>query len=304
MPASFENDPSALTGFLITLFAVISIALSFANSRLGSIALEVLNRWVRWVLFSFGVAYFIKYSEMSDRPYWLLVLSSFLGWLLIETLYNWITVSLLSKSDFPLFPKYQLNRDNDEWPNQPRFIKIREWLRANQFSSIQHLKSYLIEEISIRSSFYESEDKKIRVQVMFVPQRTGALSSCFICSSQSSDGTRLITDNVYLPFGGIYPEKWHLVRKPMSRSLPKLIELHKKRMSASSEEWISMDYEPLDDLNKSQNLLEEVNVREGLMNPKNLHEEHGKISQEGRYRIWKEVWLLNYLGTSVNYQKD
>jgi hypothetical protein len=30
-------------------------------------------------------------------------------------------------------------------------------------------------------------------------------------------------------------------------------------------------------------------------------EDHGKISHEGRYRVWKEVWLLNYFGVAARY---
>jgi hypothetical protein len=303
MSSLSSNDPSSVTGFIITLVAISSIALSFGNSKLGSFALEIINRWVRWILFSFGFAYFLTYSDSSTRPYWLLVISSFLGWLLIETLYNWFTVSLLSKSDFPLFPKYQLNRDNDEWPNLPRFIKIRETIRNSGFTAIQHLKSYLIEDISIRSSFYENKDKDIRLQVMFVPQRSGGLSSCFIITSVTETGKRIITDNVYLPFGGVYPENWYLDRKPLCRSVTSLLKIHEARIKQVSEKFIPWKEEPLEELNKHQQTLEEVNVEQGLMNPRKWHEEHGKISQEGRYRIWKELWLLNYLGITVDYKR-
>lgn len=302
MPSGFENEISSLMGSIITFVAFLSIALSFGNSKLGLVGLEILNRWLRWFLFAFGFAYFIRFAELSERPYWLLVISCFLGWLLMETLFNWITVSLLSKSDFPLFPKYQLNRDNDEWPNQPRFIKIREWLRENEFKPVQHLKSYLVEQITIRSSFYQNSDSTVRIQIMSMPQRSGVLSCCFILSSTTESGKRIITDNVNLPFGGVYPENWILERKPLNGSLEKLLKVHKNRLTKQSEKIVDWKQAPLDELNKQQFLLEEVNVQEGLMNPQNLHEEFGKISQEGRYRIWKEVWLLNYLGRTVGYK--
>ena len=28
----------------------------------------------------------------------------------------------------------------------------------------------------------------------------------------------------------------------------------------------------------------------------------GKFTHEGRYRVWKEIWMLNYLGRSAKYQ--
>ena len=59
--------------------------------------------------------------------------------------------------------------------------------------------------------------------------------------------------------------------------------------------------EPLNDLNLQQNELEKVNTELGFLFPRNLREEYGKMTFEGRYRVWKEVWMLNYLGLSRRY---
>ena len=36
--------------------------------------------------------------------------------------------------------------------------------------------------------------------------------------------------------------------------------------------------------------------------PHHEREEHGKMTVEARYRVWKESWLLNYLGLSSRYE--
>jgi hypothetical protein len=44
-----------------------------------------------------------------------------------------------------------------------------------------------------------------------------------------------------------------------------------------------------------------VNTELGFLHGHQDREEYGKISKEGRYRVWKEIWLLNYLGRTVGY---
>jgi len=47
--------------------------------------------------------------------------------------------------------------------------------------------------------------------------------------------------------------------------------------------------------------LDRVNTELGFLNPQSAREDHGKISNEGRYRIWKEIWMLKYLGRAARY---
>ncbi|HRI82628.1 MAG TPA: hypothetical protein PLF88_09350, partial [Opitutaceae bacterium] len=60
--------------------------------------------------------------------------------------------------------------------------------------------------------------------------------------------------------------------------------------------------DPLVDLNAQQHELDQLNTRLGFLNPQPEREEFGKISQAGRYRVWKEIWMLNYLGRAASYQ--
>jgi hypothetical protein len=40
------------------------------------------------------------------------------------------------------------------------------------------------------------------------------------------------------------------------------------------------------------------NTETGFLVPRPRREEEGKITSEGCYRLWKEMWLLAYLGKS------
>ena len=59
--------------------------------------------------------------------------------------------------------------------------------------------------------------------------------------------------------------------------------------------------DPLADLNAAQNDMDRVNTELGFLHPHSEREDFGKITHEGRYRVWKEIWTLNYLGRSAKY---
>ena len=60
--------------------------------------------------------------------------------------------------------------------------------------------------------------------------------------------------------------------------------------------------EPLADFNSTQQELEQLNTELGFLHSYPEREDLGKISPEGRYRVWKEIWTLNYLGRSAKYR--
>ena len=228
--------------------------------------------------------------------------AGFLIWFLVETLYNWLAIAALSVSPFPLFPRYALNSSGEEWPIQPRFLKIREWLRAQGFRQVQALKAEVGGDIFLRVSIYQDEAALLRVQVTFLPQNNGAIDVCYSLTSTTLDGSRYVTDNLYIPFGGFYPENWFVDRRPCCRSLPRLLELHRKRISSMSRGLVAFSVEPMADLNDAQRELDRVNTELGFLNPQSAREDHGKISYEGRYRVWKEIWMLHYLGRAARYE--
>jgi len=285
----------------IIALVIISISLSYSSHRWALPVLAIANRWLRWILFALFFAFIIH--ELSNSPAENLpqnALIGFLLYLLIETMYNWLAIGALSKSGMALFPAFRKNDQGDEWPSHKRFLATKEWLRTQGFSKSDSIKAELTEGLYLRSSVYDVEDRLTRLQILFIPQRTGNLAMCYIFMSQDEAGNRYITDNVFMPFGGFYPENWDILRKPLWRSIERLYQLHLKHIEKAEKALIRWEDEPLADLNEQQRHLENLNLQSGFLMPREEQEEHGKISGDGRYRIWKEVWVLNYLGITLS----
>jgi hypothetical protein len=289
-------DPSY---FILGLIGV-SLVMVQINQRMGSPVLAILDRWIRWFGFAFGAALICRTFALIDRPYWMLAAAFFLLWFLGETLYNWLAISALSVSPMPLFPRYAINQSGEEWPVQPRLLRIRDWLRKQGFRQVQALKAEIGGGIHLRVSIYQDESATIRVQITFLPQANGAIVVCHALTSMTADGRRLVTDNHYTPFAGFYQENWFVVRRPWCRSLPRLLARHRKRL-AEAGELARLTVEPAAELNAMQGELDKLNTELGFLHRHTDREDLGKITQEGRYRVWKEIWMLNYLGRSARY---
>lgn len=281
---------------VVSALIVLSIVLSYANSKINSLVLGVMNRWARWLCVSVGLAFLVDKMKWADRPFWALAIIFFLCWLLLETLYTWIAISAMSQSNMPLFPRFRNNTSGEEWPAQKKLIELRHWLRKNKFKKQQALIANIGYEIDIRSSVYQDESGTVRAQILFVPQNNGLIGHSISFTSESIDGEHFITDNLNTPYGGYYPENWDVCRKPWTRSASRLFKVHKKRIEGFELEKYEID--PMDDINQQQGVLERINIEAGFLVPHHLQEEMGRITWEGRYRVWKEVWLLNYFGLS------
>jgi hypothetical protein len=278
-----------------------SLILLQINQRVASPLISIVNRWLRWFIFSFGAAYVITEFSLIDRPYWVLVCICFLLWFLLETLYNWMAISALSLSPLPLFPRYGPNPGGDEWPMQPRILRIRDWLRAAGFRPIQALRAEIAAGIHMRVSVYDSADSRIRVQLMFLPEANGAVSLSCVLVSLTEDGRRIMTDNLRMPFGGFYPEHWEVVRKPWTRSISNLLVEHSRRLAAQHSAVLAIEQDPYSDICMSQSELDRFNTELGFLVPQGDREELGKITYEGKYRVWKEIWMLDYLGRCARH---
>jgi hypothetical protein len=81
-----------------------------------------------------------------------------------------------------------------------------------------------------------------------------------------------------------------------------LLARHRGRVAASGATVVPLTVEPLADFNAAQSELDRVNTKLGFLYPLGQREERGKITQEGRYRVWKEIWTLKYLGRSARYR--
>jgi hypothetical protein len=91
-------------------------------------------------------------------------------------------------------------------------------------------------------------------------------------------------------------------RAPWRRSLPRLIARHRARLAAAGAKLTPFTNEPLADLNATQAELDQLNTELGFLHPHHEREDLGKITHEGRYRVWKEYWMLNYFGRAARYE--
>ena len=288
--------------YLILVGILVSLVLMQVNQRVGSPILSIMDRWLRWLVFSFGAAQLCTDFKFVDRPFWVLAVVFFIVWFMGETLYNWLAITAHSLSPLPLFPRYTVNSTGEEWPVQPRLLKIRDWLRAQGFRQVQALKAEIGGGVFLRVSIYHDAQSTVRLQVTFIPQANGAISVCYAVTSVGSDGSRYLTDNLYIPFGGFYPENWFVERAPWRRSLPRLLARHRTRLARSGVTVEPFTTEPLADFNAVQHELDQLNTELGFLHPRAEREDLGKFTHEGRYRVWKEIWMLNYLGRSAKYQ--
>lgn len=288
--------------YLIIATMVASLVLMQVNLRLASPVLSIIDRWLRWFVVSLGGAQLVREFEWIDRPFWALAAMFFLLWFLGETLYNWMAITAHSLSPLPLFPRYAVNASGEEWPVQPRLLKIREWLRAEGFRQVQALKAEVGGGIYLRVSVYQDAAAGVRIQVTFIPQANGVISVCYAVTSITAEDCRYLTDNLYIPFAGFYPENWFVERAPWRRSLPRLLARHRARMAAVGAVSVPFTTEPLTDLNTVQHELDQLNTELGFLYPHAERDDLGKFTQEGRYRVWKEIWMLNYLGRAARYE--
>jgi len=293
--------PETISVFLAPSVAIL-LLLFYINLRVASPILAIPIRWLRWILFALFMAQANVQLALIDRPFWVVTLAVFLVWFLIESAFAWLKVSAISQSPMPLFPRYVVNTGGDEWPTQKRLLRVRDWLRDQQFSHVQALKAELGGGIWLRASVYQNQDNTLRLHVLFVPQENGAITVCFSLASLTAETRRYITDNLYIPFGGFYPESWLVERAPWSRGLPRLVARHQARLKNSGETVRRWEISPIDDINQQQQHMEMINTELGYLLPNAEREEFGKITPEGRFRIWKEAWLLDYLGVAGRYR--
>ncbi|MEI6861472.1 MAG: hypothetical protein WCL04_04390 [Verrucomicrobiota bacterium] len=297
-----DNLSILLVAGLLVGALLVGLLLIETRQAVVSPVRAIFVRWARWLAFAFGAAGLNHLVGLIDRPFWVLVPAFFLLWLLAETLRNWLAIEERSLSSAPLFPRFTVNESGEEWPTHPPLLRLRDWLRARGFKPVQALQAEVAPGLRLRSSFYQDATAAIRLQVLFLPQAGGALAVCFALSTQTASGRRYVTDNLCLPFGGFYPESWLVERSLWRRSLPSLVVRHQARLAQAGETAVAWIDDPLSDINAQQRELERINTELGFLFPPSEREEHGKITQAGRYRVWKECWLVSYFGRSARYR--
>jgi hypothetical protein len=295
--------PPSSSYALVALIPVLALTLLLLklNQHFASPVLQMVNRWLRVGVLAAGLAGLSQYFGWSERGWGALFVVYALGWMLAEAVYRWLAIHAMSVSPLPLFPRFTQNLAGEEWPVQARFLRLRDALRAAGFKQVQALRAELAGGLYLRLSIYHDAAGTTRLQVVFLPQPQGNVTACLHFATQTATGLRLVTDNHFLPFAGFYPEAWRVERRPRTRNFARLLARHRARLAAEGATLVPWTTEPLDDLNAQQSELERLNTELGFLLPSNQHEDHGRISHEGRYRVWLEMFSLGYLGRSARY---
>lgn len=283
---------------ILGLFFVI-LLVGYINRDNKYPALDVLNRWIRWVTFSIAIGLIFTQWDFFQRPLWVLTTICFLSWFLIESVYNWFLIRMLSYSEIPLFPRFFKDVKESQWPISVLFFKMREWLQKHGFRPMQVLRSHLTDTLEMQCHVFQDMDKRVRLQIIYIPSINMEKNVNFVFSSITASDHRIMTDNLSVPYGGYYPDDWDICRKPLIRSLDKLYQLHLKRIQTDKEVMITWEEDPMEEVNHQQSTLEKYNFKHGFLLPKSDYEDKGRITYEGRYRIWKEMWFLKYLGMFI-----
>ena len=284
---------------LIFLTVLLALFLPILGVRYSIPLFQLLSRWIRWILFGVFFSVSINYFELSFRPDWLHFVTGLALWFVLEMSYYLMAIKALSAGEFPLFPQFYENLDGDEWPAEQRYIELREWLSAEGYKHLSSLKAELFEGMCLRACIYQSVDISSRIQILFMPTRKGGTSPSYTIKTYTEPEEWVITDNLSLPYGGYYPAHWNMCRKPLIGSARKLLLLHKKRLKKMNLQSVAIKDSAIEEINEQQRVLERLNTETGFLVPRHLREKEGKISANGRYRIWKEMWLIAYLGRPI-----
>jgi len=291
-------DPfnQAWTGGLV-LLAVVTGLLVILSLRVPDPRLLLCTRWLRWFLFAVGAAYFSIRWGWSMRPFWMLAAVYFIVWALLETAYFWWLIRVYSRSEIPLFPRYERSGGGEIWPGNPSALRLRREMEEADFQFLEVLTLRHLPELAIHTSVYQSPDRRIRVQALFLPRPVGA-PMIYLTLSSCGEGpvSLVLTSNVATPFGGFFPKDWSVERCPLTRSFRKLLRLHRHRL----EEWngaiLEWDDDLCDQMNQHQQEMERVNREKGLIEQGPDQAGGGVLTDQGRYRVWRETWWLNYVG--------
>lgn len=301
MNSVLQGD-SLLIEAVILALALLSLLASWWSGRVGSPVIGIIGRWLRWAFLAMLVGGLLYILGWTGYRFPVLVAVSALSWFIIETAYNWVVISALSRSELPLFPKFEENENGEEWPANKSLIDLKDWLSDNGFTRKQALISHLEDLVLMRVSVYENTDQTIRLHVLFLPNSRGNTSVCVTCFTETRNGYYIVTDNVFLPFGGFYPDNWDLERSPWTRSPKRVLERHKARLDAKAEPLMPFVMSPLEQINEDQRIVEELNRDLGFLRTRAEEMDLGRLTPGGKARIWQEIWTLSYLGMPLDYK--
>lgn len=261
--------------------------------------IRLFSHWARWLTFACAFSLMLTYFEWSNRADWVHFISGLAAWFILETLYYKISIHMLNISEMDLFPKYKNDTNENLWPINKEVLKIKDLLSQEGFKEEETLKAEIIAHLVIRQAVFLDEARKVRLNVLFIPNAKNEIKLFYSLFSHKTSGEYLLTDNQNMPFGGYYPDHWTVNRYPISHSLKKLLKKHREAMSESEGEWTEVEGDIRTKTNRLQWELEKKNREMGFLNEPN-REDKQQISSEGCFRIWIEMWLLAYFGKTLS----
>lgn len=293
---------SILLQISILVLALGTLGFTWWAKRTGSPLLAVASRWCRWFFTGAIGGYLLSETGWTNYPFWVTASVSFLGWFLVETIYNWVVISAISRSDLPFFPRFELNERTGQWPKDDRSIQLRDWLRSSGFKKHQSLLARMDDQILMHVFVYENPQNHVRAHILFFGGIGMNNAVSFAFNSLDVRERRWVTDNLFLPYGGFYPEDWSVERHPLMQSAEKLYQRHLERMDAAlSDAWLPFKQDSIEVLNADRVALEKLNREMGFFNSEEDIENKGRISPAGRHRIWQELWTISYFGRARRY---
>lgn len=303
-----ENDADvffdAITAILFLLLAIFAW-MNNAQRQSPTPMRLVCMRWVRWGLFALAFASLFYWvagalSPETSFSFSRLIFAGALVWLVYDGGYTWLIIGAISRSETALSPHFRTD-DMPVWPNQPVFFGLKDSLRAGKWQEVGAFRADVAGVEALRVRTFIEPEATVRAHLYLLIQPAGGVTWSVSFESLTDDQQRLLTDNLFLPYGGFYPEDWHVARKPWVRSFDRLLALHKKRMVAAQATWQTLGAESCEEINAQQRALEKVNLEMGFLNEPKWREEAGFITRAGRYRLWKEILKLNYFGRTRAY---
>lgn len=263
-----------------------------------SLGIQVARRWFGFAALSCLCGYLLFKSGWLDRSLGVCLGVSALFLVLLETAYQWMLVRALSRSEWPLFPRFKSVGARSGWPVDRKILRIKERLESLGYRPADILEAAIFPEFVVRMYVMENRVKTVRIQLLCLP-RGRRTPSCFLSFvSVDAAGVRRITDNIAVPFGGYYPANWRLERRPWVESPVRLEKIHRRGIEKSGFAATPLELDSEVDVNSSQDLLESVNRETGFLRIRQA-DSLDRISSDGRYRIWKEILLVNYLGRTL-----
>ena len=261
---------------------------------------NLIFQWVRWICFSICFSFILVNFGISSRPFEVHFFIGLCVWYVIETAFYRLSIHIFDSSNIKIFPRYELDNCDKLWPINPHTIVVKEWIAQNKFKLINNIKSNLIKGICIRQAVYLNNEKTVKLIVYFLPSRNGKIKLNYSFTSKFKSGDLFITDNQNIPFGGFYPDHWKCERKPLITNINSLFLEHTKNVINEGDSEKYEKEETLFEINEIQKNLEDLNIKKGFIHYSN---NLIKLTPFGIYRLWKEMWLLAYLGKTIKHKQ-